>query len=102
MGITVSLRTETGEQVSKVVADDQNFLHELLPPLEDNSYCCLRFVDWYGDTVFNHLQMGTLLEELARLSEEAPPDAKELLEEIAQLAETCQRRTHVYLAFIGD
>jgi hypothetical protein len=44
-----------------------NFLHRLLPPHDDDTYYCLRYVDWYGDTVFNRLQIETVLQELERI-----------------------------------
>jgi hypothetical protein len=102
MGLVVALHNEQGQSLQEVV-DDHNLLHHLLPPLADTSYQCLRFVDWYGDTVFNQLQMDTFLSELARLAEAAThPEELALLAGIRALAEECQRGVHLFVKFIGD
>lgn len=102
MGLTIILETENGEAIEQV-GDPTNLLHLLLPTPDDASFTCLRFIDLYGDTVFNRLQMGTFLAEwkrivnLARTSEE-----KELLNRIENLARRCQNEPHLYLKFYGD
>jgi hypothetical protein len=88
--------------LSRNIGDPHNILHEILPHLDDESYQCLRFIDWYGDTVFNHLQMDQLIEELARVAEQSPPDARSLLDQVRRLAVRCKRGTHLYLWFVGD
>ena len=63
----------------------------------------MRFVDPYGDTVFNRLQTVPLLEDLRALSE--CPECKQhevALRQLAQLIERCQAETHTYIRFIGD
>jgi hypothetical protein len=103
MGITVVLQNERGEEVGSSVGDPYDFLHRLLPPFDDSSYQCLRFIDWWGDTIFNRLQMETFLSELNRIDTptlDAP--AKALLQDIRRLGEECRNRTHLYLAFYGD
>lgn len=55
MGLSIVLETESGEELERV-DDPSNILHRLLPRSDNGSYLLLRFIDWYGDTVFNQLQ----------------------------------------------
>jgi hypothetical protein len=57
------------------------------------------YLDAYGDTIFNRLQMDDLIKDLKslKLSETNP-----LLDEIQLLAERCKNEEHTYLVFYGD
>ncbi len=102
MGLDVILEWEDGERIEDV-GDPHNLLHRLLPPHDDDSYQCLRFIDWYGDTVFNRLQMTPFLAEWERLYSAAQSEEeKELLRSIETLARRCQSEPHLYLKFYGD
>ena len=63
MGIDVRLEDENGNEIS-VVFDTTLLVEKLLPPFEDEGSYCLRFIDPYGDTVFNSLQMPIFIKEL--------------------------------------
>ncbi len=56
-------------------------------PLPESA--CFRFIDPYGDTVFNSLQLPVLLEELERVQRQA--SANELREHLALLASLVRR-----------
>ena len=102
MGLDIFLQDENGN-VLKNIGDPHNLLHQLLPSLEDTSYSLLRFVDWYGDTIFNRLQMETFLIEWERLIKKAGVGEEfELLAQIKNLARLCQKTPHLYLKFYGD
>ncbi len=102
MPISAVLTDEDGEELARV-DDNSNLLHRLLPSPDDRSYQFLRFIDWYGDTVFNQLQMQPFLDEWARLEAAATiPDDKEFLARIRNLARQGQREPHLYLKFCGD
>ena len=60
----------------------------------------LRYVDPYGDTVFNNLQIDDLLADLEMLLEYEPENG--LIKEIIKLANECKSRVHTYLVFYGD
>jgi len=103
MGLTIRLETERCEKIEGVddVGDPHNILHRLLPSVDDSSFQCLRFIDWYGDTTFNALQISTFITELERIAQNAKTyDEKILLTRIKDLAEKVS--THTYLKFIGD
>ena len=102
MGIVVILEGEQGEEVEKI-EDTKNILHRLLPSIDDPSYFCIRFIDWYGNTVYNGLQMEIFIEEWQRIEKLAKLDEeKEILSRIADLAVLCQTNVHHYLKFYGD
>jgi len=101
MGFCIILEDADGEPLEQV-EDSQNILHRLLPS-EDASYQYLRFIDWYGDTIFNRLQIEPFLNEWDRLSKVARTlDEATLLARIRQLALQCSQEPHLYLRFCGD
>ena len=63
-----------------------------------DSGTCLRFIDEYGDTVFNYLQLPVLIAELEALNESKPELRAGPLVEYLR---SCQER-HTYIHFIGD
>ena len=101
MGLTVVLETENGVAVEHV-GDPTNILHRVLPRLSSDSHC-LGYIDWYGDTVFNRVQMDRFLHEWRglRLTMKSPQE-RELFDAIEGLALRCQREPHWYLKFYGD
>jgi hypothetical protein len=102
MGLAIRLKSEGGRIVGEVL-DPKNLLSRVLPEADDEAYACLRFIDRYGDTVFNRLQMPTLLGELKRIEPLAQdPELRQLLSEVEQLALRCEKEVHWYLWFIGD
>jgi hypothetical protein len=64
---------------------------------------CLRYIDWYGDTVFNRLQAAKFLEEWGALRQSgADPETDRVFEGIRRLAEQLRDENHLYLKFYGD
>ena len=101
MGFCIYLENEDCEPLEQV-EDPENILHQLLPS-EDTSYQHLRFIDWYGDTVFNRLQIQPFLGEWDRIIESArTPEEHALLARIRELALRCSKEPHLYLRFSGD
>lgn len=73
------------------------------PSPGDHRFECLRVIDPYGDTIFNHLQISVLLKdlELARMT----PELEVLRGHIAgiqTLCRICLSEPHLYLKFVGD
>ena len=102
MGLTVVLETERGHAVREI-NDPHNLLHRLLPSDDDRSFQLLRYIDWYGNTVFNTLQMRDFLAEWDTLRERAQNEQElALISDIKELAERCEGGTHLYLKFYGD
>lgn len=102
--INIALVDEEGRILKQVGQQfDTHYLDSLLPSAEDSRSQCLRFVDPYGDTVFNRLQMDQFLREWEELeTRAASSDGKELLRSVRELAERCREGPHLYLRFYGD
>jgi hypothetical protein len=100
MPIEVAICDDSPDVVGNSIGDVQNLLPDLLPSIEDTSFQCLRFVDRYGITVFNELQIPTVLEELDRLRQGANRAGRELLDRIEDLAR--QSGPNELLTFLGD
>jgi hypothetical protein len=102
MGLCIALTNEASENL-EFVSDDKNFLHKLLPGPEDNSSPMLGAIDWYGDTVFNSIQMKRFIAEWDRLEKRATaPDEKALVQAVRNMAQRCEGEIHLYLKFVGD
>lgn len=102
MGLTVVLESEDGTPI-ELIEDQKNLLHQLLPQHDDDSYQITRFIDWYGDTTINRLQIPLFLEEWARVSGRANSAAeRSLVDGIRRLAVRTQDEVHTYLKFYGD
>ncbi|MGN6701061.1 MAG: hypothetical protein ACTHMR_23120 [Thermomicrobiales bacterium] len=103
MALTVQLETEFGKVRETVVTEPAFPLNRLLPKYSDHSYCCWRFIDVYGSTVFNQLQMDTFIYELARLRQQTEqPQDHIILDRIEDFARFCKRHAHHYIRFVGD
>jgi hypothetical protein len=103
MGIAVVLQDERCNDISQTVLDPLGVIALSLPDPADASYTCLRFIDPYGDTVFNPLQAKVLIGEWARLeSSFSERKAEELWSDIRKLIVQCSEEPHTYLRFIGD
>jgi hypothetical protein len=62
--VGINARLETGRAEPRAeVLDPHNHLAWLLRLLDDGSMVCLPFIDPYGDTIFNGLQLPVLLSE---------------------------------------
>lgn len=63
----------------------------------------IRHIDPYGETVFNHPQMPTVISDFERLSKYVEqPSEQEVLDVIVRVARVCERDRSLYLVFIGD
>lgn len=63
----------------------------------------INYIDPYGNTVFNQVQMPTVIAEFERLSKYVErPFEKRGLETVIRLARICEKEVHHYLVFIGD
>jgi len=101
MGINVHLRTESGETLGSCL-DPLGLIPKLLSRFDLTATACLRFVDPYGDTVFNHLQTPVLLAEIAGIRSKLDTQTRALIDTIIPLAERCESGSHLYLHFAGD
>jgi hypothetical protein len=101
VGLTIVLESEDGRALA-TVEDLKNRLYHLLPKHDDDHFQMIRFIDWYGDTVFNRLQAATFLKwETLRGNGNSKED-EDLVSAIRELAFRLQTEPHLYLKFYGD
>lgn len=97
----VGIRRETSNGEVLAQFDSEGLDLRLLkraPPLGT----CLRFVDPYGDTVFNQLQLAALASELSELRTSAPEvDLRSHIDRLLVFLAGSED-VHVYVRFIGD
>ena len=63
MGIDARIETERAEPLAEI-PDPRGHLAWGLSLQDDHATTCLRFIDRYGNTVFNEIQLPVLLSEL--------------------------------------
>ena len=97
--IRAIIQDEKGNPVGGAV----DFSEGLFPYHDDERFPYLRFVDPYGDTVFNRLQMPAVLEEMHLLRKARTEEEDRIvIDKLIELACLCQQEPHLYLKFIGD
>ena len=102
MALDVILEHERGHRIEQV-SDTSNCFFRLAQQLELRETRCFAFIDQFGDTVFNRLQMPPLLSELQALRTVATlPEEKTFIGRVETLARRCQREVHHFLRFVGD
>jgi hypothetical protein len=102
MGVNVQWESEGGGPLEELL-DPQNWVADLLPDWRDETSTCLRFVDLYGDTVFNRLQVSILIAELeAAIAKATDADVAAHGQAILELAKKSEANVHTYLRFLGD
>jgi hypothetical protein len=100
MPFNINLETEDNE-VLDTIFENQWLLD--FPDPRDKNYCCIKYIDRNGITVFNGLQMDDFIIEMGIYKLNSQNQAvKDLVDQIIKLAEECRRRVHLYLKFYGD
>ncbi|MGW2090219.1 hypothetical protein [Streptomyces sp. NPDC001880] len=96
--INVQVRSESGTIEAR--AEHGVVWGPELAGLDQSVFPMLGHLLPYADTVFNHRQVSTLLEEIPRL----PPDVltDEFARELVELGQTILDGQHLYLWFLGD
>jgi len=98
MGLTVRLQDESCKPVS-----NEDIGVDLSLPTGDSSFRLLCYIDPYGDTIFNRLQMQSFLSEWEAIKKEAIAERdKQAWLKVKILAERCRDEVHLYLRFMGD
>ena len=99
----VVLQDERGNEISETIRDPMGVIVNCLPDPDDTSFSCARFVDPYGDTIFNRPQAAVTVGEWDRLSSAfSELGAQDLWAGIRKLIVRCSEEPHTYIKFIGD
>jgi hypothetical protein len=102
MALTFRLEGERGARYAEVV-DYQGDLSRLIVRWTDPLSICLRFIDPYGHTIFNRLQMEQFISELTAIRVLLEhPLAQQTLDQVLALCLECQTRPHRYIVMYGD
>jgi hypothetical protein len=97
MSVVVKLEDQLGEQGEWLI------LHEVLPAREETEFPVLRGIDRYGNTLFNHLQMESFLQEWGKIEDRARDESqKEAWRKVKHMAERCRDDRDLYLRFVGN
>ncbi|MHB1462671.1 MAG: hypothetical protein ACYC1M_15385 [Armatimonadota bacterium] len=103
MSMAVVLQDERHQNISEMVFDTEGAMAACLRGCGDKPSYCLRFIDPYGDTIFNPLQARVLLSEwdglLACFREN---HAEALWRTLRFMILSCSENPHTYLRFIGE
>lgn len=91
----VRLQDEKGKPV---IPKDALIEFATIPDTED--FALLRYIDAYGDTYFNTIQMHDFISDWEKLN---PPDhQREQWALVLVMAVRCRDEVHLYLKFAGD
>ena len=102
MGIELTWEEENGQELARL-GDPQSMMQSWLPLETALEFSCLRFIDQYGDTVFNRLQIPALLQEMKSCKSSAlNPAVAEHLDQAIALVSRAEDCIHTYIRFIGD
>lgn len=98
MSWTVVLENEKEELVASL---NKELLHEsLFDEDKKKTFRLLRYLDPYGDSIFNKLQMSDLACDINLLVSYGCD--KMLCDDILKLLHQCKSSDHLYLKFYGD
>ena len=103
MTLDVRWEDENGNEKTAVFSPLMSKLASIIAELANSDYPCLRWIDNYGDTTYNQMQLTQLADDLNRLRPRCPDDTtREHLEEILALVRKAAGETHTYVKFYGD
>lgn len=99
--LTINLEDENGAVIDSI--EDNGILHQYIPAIDDKKYYCIKYINPWGDTVFNYLQMNDFIAEIIEIKNNSQSkDLENLVNNIVHMAERCKEIGHAYLKFIGD
>ncbi len=96
------LKGEFGDTVDEGFIDD-GFIFDVLDKVNDPERRCLRYLDQYGNAVFNKMQVEDIVREISRCRSGALSEAEaDVLDKLQALCLRVLQEVHVYLWAIGD
>jgi hypothetical protein len=101
MPLKVVLQTIDGKRFDEALPPNAA-LNRILP-FGNNTFPLLQFIDPYGDTIFNGIQMRAFLPEWSQLTYcVTDGEESEFMLKVRAMAERCKHEPHVLLRFVGD
>ena len=100
--IEVRLEDEVGE-LEESLADPAAVMHRVTARLGSERFRLLRYVDPYGNTVFNGFQAADLMLDITDLAADVQgDDAAAFFEDLLRLVRRTRDEDHLYVRFVGD
>ncbi|ANI89337.1 hypothetical protein A9P82_08550 [Arachidicoccus ginsenosidimutans] len=100
MGWTIVLEDEKKSKIESL--NTEFFLNSFEDDIINNDdFKLVKYLNPYGDTIFNNLQMKDLITDLKILSNRGF-GSKLLIDNLILLAKRCMEESHLYLVFYGD
>jgi hypothetical protein len=101
MALEINLESERGDIKASVVLTIG--LSRILFLPKDRSFMLLSFIDEYGNTVFNRIQMPMFMKEWEEATKKVTDKTDLILvRQVREMAEQCGSTPHLYLKFYGD
>ena len=104
MPVNIVVVDERGKPQSKLFTDDAKAIPQILDLTWGNAeFHTIKYIDLYGNTIFNRAQAIDVIRELERVSAQIKgADALAQVQQIIALAKQVATDVHLYLKFIGD
>jgi hypothetical protein len=102
LGVDAEWQDEFGKARESLL-DPRGLMMAALERGDLSHTACARFIDPYGDAVFNQAQIPVLAEELRALPlSDAAPEVQRHVEQLLALLIHAAGTAHTYVKFIGD
>ncbi|MBC7399687.1 MAG: hypothetical protein H7289_07055 [Mucilaginibacter sp.] len=96
MGWTIILEDERGAAITSIEVELSDLIFD---HLDKGTYKLIKYLDPYGDTTFNLLQIDDLVSDLEKIQRIKHNNKIPL---ITELALRCKAGQHTYLTFYGE
>jgi hypothetical protein len=94
MGVDLRWESENGRPIEEIL-DPQMCISHLVLKTDLTRTTCLRFIDPYGDTMFNQLQIPILIDELQSILKKVQDNQiRDHLRRVIELAEKSRGEIH--------
>ncbi len=98
--IDVRRQDERGNELARYM--DAAVVSEILGQADPDGRC-LAFIDPYGDTTFNQLQLPVLLREMQLVRDQLPDgELRSRADDLMKFLRLALDEVHTYIKFIGD
>lgn len=103
MGIDARWEDENGNEIEVMLSPPRSRLETLIPEANVEGFPCLRYIDLYGDTTFNQLQLPQLLADLKQaMLETESPETRAHMKSLIDLVQRAIGADHTYIKFYGE
>jgi hypothetical protein len=103
MSIDARWEDGNGKEIEVVLSPPRSRIGALIPEANVEWFSCLRYIDLYGDTTFNQLQLPQILADLKQAIRETEwPETRAHMKLLIDLVKRAIGSDHTYIKFYGD